>query len=128
VENITVPAGESLVRYMPQNPKLTFGGALSYEVPTQSGTFEFSTNWKYNTWQYFSAFNAPIDYEHPYAVGNVRVSFRTPSSRWEIAGFVNNVTNRYYRIFDFDNSSTFGSGESVYSPPRWYGGEVTYRF
>jgi iron complex outermembrane recepter protein len=128
VDDVVVPAGESLTRYFPQDPKLTFGGSVSYEIPLQSGKVLLSTNWKYNTWQYFSAFNAPIDYEHPYAVGNVRVSYTTRSGNWDVAAFVNNVCDRYYRIFDFDNSSTLGSGEGAFAPPRWYGGQVTFRF
>ena len=126
VDSVVVPAGETLTRYFPQDPKVTFGGSVSYEVPVGNGKLLLSTNWKYNTWQYFSAFNAPVDYEHPYTVGNVRVSFS--SGKWEVAAFVNNVTDRYYRVFDFDNSSTMGSGEGSFAPPRWYGGQVTYRF
>jgi iron complex outermembrane receptor protein len=128
VEGVIVPSGEALTRDFPQNPKWSFGGSVSYEIPVQSGNLLLSTNWKYNSGQYFTAFNAPIDYEHPYAVGNVRVGFTPRNNKWELAAFVNNVTDRRYRNFDFDNSATLGSGESVFAAPRWYGGQATYRF
>jgi iron complex outermembrane recepter protein len=128
VDGVTFPAGQTMDTNFPQDPKVTFGTSASYEIPIQAGTFVLATNWKYNSSQYFSTFNAPIDLERPYTVGSVRVSFKTKDEKWEIAGFVNNVTDRFYRIFDYDNSATLGSGESVFAPPRWYGGQLTYRF
>ncbi len=61
-------------------------------------------------------------------VHNLRLSYRPPGGRFEIAGWVRNLTNEVYKSFAFDGS-TF-SRTSIYfvGDPRTYGGTVLVQF
>jgi iron complex outermembrane receptor protein len=128
VDNIIVPSGASLTRQMPQAPHVSLGGSIQYDVTLDAGRFSFESDWKYNGSEYFSVFNAPVDKERPNLVGNARIAF-SPSwnDRFEAAFFVRNITNRYYRIYQLDESS-LSFDQEVYAPPRWFGGSLKYSF
>ena len=128
VKNITLPAGRVADRKMPQAPEWSVGGMLRYAVPVGPGSLAFQTDWKYDSKQYFSTFNAPIDLGASHLVGNVRVSFTTDDDHWVIAAFANNVTDKEYRIYNLDLGSVLGLSNQTYARPRWIGGSVTYNF
>lgn len=127
VFGITLPSGRVADRRMPQAPKVSFGGLLRYEVPVGSGTASFQTDWKYNGSSYFSAFNAEVDRERSYVVGNVRASYRFAGDRFEVAGFINNVTDKAYRIYNLDVTAVVGITQQSFARPRWGGVSFTYR-
>ena len=128
VKGITLPGGRVADRKMPQAPAWSLGGMLRYAFPVGPGSLAFQTDWKYDSAQYFSTFNAPIDHEDSHVVGNVRVSFETDDDRWVIAAFVNNVTDKEYRIYNLDLGAALGTSNQTYARPRWFGGSVTYNF
>ena len=113
---------------MLQTPKWSAGGSLAYTLGLgKVGALELATDWKYNTGQFEDTFNAPANYDPPRMVGNVRLTFTPTSGRWNAAFFVNNVTDRIYRIYAVDDSG-LGFEQSNFAPPRWFGGTLTYRF
>ncbi len=129
VKDIVLPSGRVADRKMPQAPKVSVGGLLRYEfTPGFGGILSAQTDWKYNTVLYFTAFNPPIDREPAHLVGNLRISYQPSSKRWEAAFFVNNVTNREYRIADVDASGFLGAAQQTFAPPRWIGGSLTFRY
>ena len=113
---------------MLQTPKWSLGASLAYtQTLGNVGSLQFATDWKYNTGQYEDTFNAPANYDPQRIVGNLRLTFTPPSGRWDAAFFVNNVTDKHYRIYGVDDSS-IGFEQSNFAPPRWFGGTFTYRF
>ena len=128
MKNIVLPAGRVTDRVMPQAPSTSLGGMARYQFPVGFGNVAVQTDWKYDSSQYFSTFNAPIDRERSRLVGNARLSFSTTDGHWEIAGFVNNITDKAYRVYNLDLSSTFGFSQQTYARPRWFGGSVKYSF
>lgn len=128
VKGIVLPLGRVANREMPQAPSLSYGGLVRYEFPVGPGSLSLQTDWKYDGEQYFSTFNAPIDREHSRIVGNARITFRTDDDHWEVAGFVNNLTDKEYRIYNLDLSTSFGSSQQTFARPRWFGGSVKYSF
>lgn len=128
VKDIVLPAGRVTDRVMPQAPSTSLGGMARYQFPVGFGNVAVQTDWKYDSSQYFSTFNAPIDRERSRLVGNARLSFSTTDGHWEIAGFVNNITDKAYRVYNLDLSSTFGFSQQTYARPRWFGGSVKYSF
>ena len=128
VKGITLPAGRVTDRVMPQAPRFSLGGLVHYEFPVGPGSLSFQTDWKYDSSQYFSTFNAPVDFEPSRVVGNARIAFTTNDKHWEIAGFVNNITDKWYRVYNLDLGSSFGESQSTYATPRWFGGSVKYSF
>jgi iron complex outermembrane receptor protein len=128
IEGIIVPAGVSLTRQMPQAPHYSIGASATYDWNLQAGKLSAETDWKLNGSEYFSVFNAPVDKEEPDLVGNLRLSFDPVwNDHLDFAFFIKNVTNKYYRIYQLDESS-LSFNQAVYAPPRWFGGSVRYSF
>lgn len=128
VHDITLPGGRVTDRKLPQAPEWSIGGNLRYELPVGPGRLAFSTDWKYNSSQYFSTFNAPIDLEPAYTVGNARISFTTGEKDWEVAFFVNNLTDKWYRVYNLDLGAALSVANQTYARPRWFGGSISYRW
>ncbi len=64
----------------------------------------------------------------PFWLHNVRLGYRPPNGRIEIAGWVRNVANQSYKTFAFD-ASTFNATTIYFvGEPRTYGGTVTVTF
>ncbi|WP_447725846.1 TonB-dependent receptor [Sphingomonas koreensis] len=128
VKNVSLPSGVVLDRQMPQAPKLSLTGLARYEFPVGPGKLAVQTNWKYNSTQYFSSFNAPVDRQKRYVVGDARVSYELDSAPIEVAFFVNNLTDTRYLIYNLDLSSALGISQQGFGRPRWFGGSLTARF
>jgi iron complex outermembrane receptor protein len=128
IEDIIVPAGVALTRQMPQAPHYSIGASLTYGVDLAPGRLSFETDWKLNGSEYFSVFNAPVDKEEPDLVGNLRLSFNLKwNDHLEFDFFIKNVTNKYYRVYQLDESS-LSFDQEVFAPPRWFGGSVRFTF
>lgn len=126
VKNVTLPTGGLTDRLMPQASKWSVGWNASYRHDLGPGAFTLSTDWRYDSSNYFSTFNAPIDLEPGHTLGNVQASYTMNS--WTASLFVNNVTNKHYRVYDLDNSAIFGSAQATFARPRWIGGGITYKY
>ncbi len=127
VFGITLPSGRIADRVMPQAPKTSIGGQVRYEFSVGKGKAALQTDWKYNSSQWFSTFNAPVDLEAGYVVGNARASYTFDGGHWEAAVFVNNLTDKTYRIYNLDLTNPIGLTQSTFARPRWIGGSLTYR-
>lgn len=126
VKDIVLPSGRTADRIMPQAPSWSIGGMARVEFPVGPGALSIQTDWKYDSGQYFSSFNAPIDYEPARVIGNARIAYKTGDQHWEVAAFVNNLTDKWYRVYNLDLSSTFGFSQETYARPRWIGASVKY--
>jgi outer membrane receptor protein involved in Fe transport len=66
--------------------------------------------------------------QDPYWVHNVRLAYRPPDGRIEIAGWVRNLTDQEYKTFAFDGSTFNRTTIYFVSDPRTYGGTVIVNF
>ncbi|HZV11254.1 MAG TPA: TonB-dependent receptor, partial [Novosphingobium sp.] len=128
VKNITLPDGTVADRVMPQAPKTSIGGQARYEFAAGPGKLAISTDWKYDSGEYFETNNAPVDFEPGHTVGNVRVSYALADGKYELAGFVNNVTDKWYRVYNLDLSSLLGASNQTYARPRTWGVSITAKY
>ncbi len=64
----------------------------------------------------------------PTAVANARATYQTQDKRWSLAVFCNNVFNKVYIANGTNYTAYDGTFLMVYSPPRWYGGTLSYRW
>lgn len=128
VKNVILPSGDVLDRRMPQAPKFSAAALISYEYPVGPGKLAVETNWKYNSTQYFSTFNAPVDRQGSYVIGDARISYAFDNEPLEVAFFVNNLTDRRYLIYNLDLSGPLGVTQQTFGRPRWIGGSITARF
>ncbi len=125
VKNVELPFGRITDRRMPQSPDWSITANAGVDVPLGSGTLRLSTNWKYDSDQHFTTFNPQDDLEPERIVGDVRVAF--DHGDYELSAFVNNVTNKTYRVFAFDDGLSLGLVQDAYAPPRWWGVSFSYR-
>ena len=123
--NVPLPVGGPIDTQMPQAPHWSINAAARYEWVVALGRVALEADTKWNSSEYLGLLNAPADYERPYIVTNARITFS--SDRWEIAGWVRNLADRWYRIYGVD-ASGIGVEDSVYGPPRTYGATFTYKW
>jgi len=125
---VPLPSGGITDTEMPQAPKWSVNAAARYEWMVPAGRVALEADAKWNGHQYMELENAPADFEPSYIVTNTRISYSTRDDRFEIAGWVRNLTDRWYRVYSSDTAAILGSFQNVYGPPRTYGATVTYRW
>ncbi|HZU62917.1 MAG TPA: TonB-dependent receptor [Novosphingobium sp.] len=128
VKAIVLPDGTLADRQLPQAPKTSIGWQARYEFPAGPGRLALSTDWKYESGQYFETNNAPVDFQPAHTVGNVRVSYALAEGKYELAAFLNNVTDRHYLVYSLDLSSLLGASTQTYARPRTWGLSLTARY
>lgn len=126
VRDIAMPTGERLSRRMPQAPKWSFGGMARYEWNVGSNEMALQTDWKWNSTQYFDTFNSPISLQKDYAIGNIRAEFKPSKAPFDIAVFVQNVTDQKYLVYSTD-LSFISLAQHVFARPRWVGASITFK-
>lgn len=128
VKDVVLPNGDVVDRRMPQAPKLSLSALVRYEFQAGPGQLALQTNWKYDSAQYFSTFNAPVDLQRGRVFGDARISYQFDKLPLEAAFFVNNVTDKRYLIYNLDLSGPLGITQQTFARPRWFGGSMTVRF
>ena len=126
-KNVPLPAGGLTETQMPQAPKWSINALARYEWSVPLGRVALQADAKWNSSQYMELINAPADYQGPYAVTNARIIFSSADDRWEVAGWVRNLADRWYKVYGLDLSA-LGFEQSVYGPPRTYGATFTYHW
>jgi iron complex outermembrane receptor protein len=126
-QNVPLPAGGLTDTQLPQAPKWSVNALARYEWSMPVGRMALEADTKWNSSQYMELINAPADYEGSYAVANARITYSNVDDHWEVAGWVRNLTDRWYKAYGLDLSA-LGFEQSVYGPPRTYGATFTYRW
>lgn len=72
-------------------------------------------------------FNTPVATNGAYSIQNAYVTFKLADDRFRVRVFGKNLANHLYRSTAFF-SGTNGQFLTIWSPPRTYGAEVTYKF
>jgi iron complex outermembrane recepter protein len=126
VPYVPTPSGDIVPTEMPQAPHWTFNAVARYEWPMLGGHASIQADGKWSSDQFLELINAPVDLQRAYAIVNGRVGFGTADGRWEVAGWIKNAANKFYRMYNLDLSGFIGVNQGVYGPPRTYGAEVVY--
>jgi iron complex outermembrane receptor protein len=109
------------------SPDVNLNGMVRYAWPAFDGTLAVQSDFKYLSGHYFSISNAPVTRQSNYLVANARVSYTTADDRWELAGYVKNLTDKKYDVIGFDVSSS-GFTERFPGDPIWWGVSATFRY
>ena len=125
---IPTPAGGVVRGQMPQAPHWSANPVARYQWRIAPGQLFVEADAKYNSPQYMELINAPADREGGYVVGNARVGFISANDKWEIDGFVRNLSDKAYLVYGLDLSAAIGIYQAAYGPPRTYGATVRYRW
>ncbi|KTE05983.1 TonB-dependent receptor [Sphingopyxis sp. H115] len=107
---------------LPQSPKWTLNATAGYEIPVGDGAIYAFTDWYYRSKVQFFLYRSVEFSDDKLIEGGVRVGYKT--DRFDIAGFVRNITN--------DESPTggidFNNLTSYVNEPRIYGIEAGVKF
>ena len=128
VPSIPTPFGVNVPAEMPQAPHWSFNWVARYEWPMFGGQMSVEADGKYSSYQYLELYNGQVDLQPGYAVVNARLGWMSPDGRWEIDGFVRNLADRWYRIYNLDLSPVLGMNQGVYGAPRTYGAQVRFHW
>ena len=129
VKDIRLPDQATIVDHdLPQAPPFSANALARYEFPVGSGSFSIQGDVQYSDDFCFTTLCAPVEEEKAYTVANARIGYGSGDGRWEIAAFVNNLTEEEYRVYAFDSSLFSGVVAGVYGRPRWYGITASFRF
>jgi iron complex outermembrane receptor protein len=128
-----LPSGETVDRVSVMTPEWTFNGLARYEWPALGGTLAVQGDFNYMDEHFFQLKNSPVGEEDAYTLVNARVSYTSGSGNWKVTAFVDNVTDKEYRVMVFDLSGTpaaggFGMAENYYGTPRWWGVTLGYNW
>ena len=129
VEDIVLPDTVTHVEHdMPQAPNFSGNALARYEFPLGSNTAFVQADVLYSSKFCFTVLCAPVENEAAYSVANARIGYAAENGRWQIAAFVDNLTEEEYRVYAFDSSTYAGLVAGVYGKPRTYGVTATWRF
>ena len=112
----------------PLAPSVTFNGLVRYSWPALGGDLALQGDFRWTDNQKFNLAVSEMATEDSYGIINARLDYTSGSETWSAAIFVNNLTDETYRTFGVDASLFFGSGEDVFAPQRWVGGNIRYNF
>ena len=126
--DVPTPAGNLLTTQLPQAPRWSLNAVAHYQWPLLGGQMSVEADAKWNDNQYLELVNNPDDYERAYVLTNARVGFMTGDGRWSVTAYVNNLADRYYRIYNLDLAGFLGIDQSVYGAPRTFGATFRYQW
>ncbi len=112
---------------LPLAPHVTLSTLASYRVPFQDGNLELQFSANYKSHQFFDIANSPYLTEDGYWLENARIGYSFDNDKWEVAGFIRNLSGQHYFLDIFDLSFV-GFYQGIMGQPRTIGAEVNYRF
>lgn len=109
----------------PNAPRTSLNWLLRYEWPALNGSIAAAVDGKWNDDQYLEGTNSEVSFEGSYAVWNASLSWRGADERLKLVGWVKNLGDEEYRLYNLD-IGVLGFIEQVFAPPRTYGVTVSY--
>ncbi|MGE0032146.1 MAG: TonB-dependent receptor [Steroidobacteraceae bacterium] len=129
VKDILLPDLTTVVDHdLPQAPSFSGNALARYEFGLGGGIASVQADVQYSDKFCFTVLCAPVEKEGSYTVANARIGYAAENGRWEVAAFVNNLTEEEYRVYAFDSSLFSGVVAGVYAKPRTYGVTASWRF
>lgn len=129
VKNVLLPDQTTVEDHdLPQAPSVSANALARYEFGLGGGIASVQADVQHSDKFCFTVLCAPVEKEGSYTVGNARIGYAAENGRWEVAAFVNNITEEEYRVYAFDSSLFAGVVAGVYGKPRTYGVTASWRF
>ncbi|WP_313804303.1 TonB-dependent receptor [Sphingobium sp.] len=107
-------------------PHFSGYGAVNYEVPVTFGTIFARADVDHRSTIYFEPTNNDAFKSGPRTLVNLRLGLR--HGRWDIAAWVQNLTDEIYKTYADDRSGLGVFRTAAYGPPRTYGVSLSSTF
>ena len=114
-------------KQLPVSPHFSLSSLVDYKVPVGEGTVDFQLGANYKSHQYFDITNDPYTTQSGYWIENARIAYQFDHSKWEVAGFVHNLSDQKYYLDAFDLTFV-GFIQGIVGTPRTFGLEANYKF
>jgi iron complex outermembrane receptor protein len=123
VKGVGMPDGSVQDRHLPLAPHLMANGLVRYSHPVAGGDLALQVDANYSGKFCFSVVCNNTEREGSYAIANARIVYTDADKKWSAELFVRNFTKTDYRTYGLD-ASFLGFTNSMYNPPRMFGGKV----
>ncbi len=108
----------------------SIGGTVTMPI-VDAGELFVTPVWQYKSQHYFEDDNASFNYtlrQPAFGTANVRIGWRSPKGRWEVAGYASNVFDKDYLIDAGNTGGSFGIPTFVRGEPRRTGVQATFNW
>jgi iron complex outermembrane recepter protein len=110
-------------------PKWSFNGLTRYDLPLPGHLkSSYQLDFSYESSHFTEPNNRLVLEQAGFVLLNARIAISDSSGRWELAGWVKNLTDQIYKTNAYDVASGFGFDSVTYGPPRTAGADFTYNF
>lgn len=99
-----------------------------YEWPLFGGNVAVQGDAKFTDTYFFSLTNYQSTRQPHFTLYDATVSWASQNGHWDVSVMGNNLTDVRYKTVGFDVAALFGEEQVAYGRPRWFGGQVSYRF
>ena len=126
---VDLPDGASVPSV--QSPEFTWNAMARYEFDIGgAGTVAMQIDAMYRDEHFFALNPAETVREDGYTLTNASITWNDASMRWQLRGFVNNLTDEEYLVqtFDLSGPDVIGMTEQYFGRPRWWGVSLRYSF
>jgi iron complex outermembrane recepter protein len=115
-------------RAMVLAPKLSLYGLARYSCDTWAvSEMSLQLDAPSITSVYFDSLNSPALREGGHTVADLRLGWACGDKHWQVAGLVENLTDKRYRLYAFDLTSLLGYVQDLYDKPRTFVGSLMFR-
>jgi iron complex outermembrane receptor protein len=109
-------------------PPVQLSGLVRFHWPLAGGEMAVMANASYADNTFYTLRNYDSHEMDSYTLVNARISYAGPDNRWEVAAFVNNLTDEQNEVMGFDISLFCGCSEIAVGEPRWWGVSAQFNF
>jgi iron complex outermembrane receptor protein len=121
---VETATGALLDTVMPLAPKWSLNGLARKSWQAFDGIVSMQADFNYKTSQYSDVLNQGAGRIGKQLIVNTRVSYTI--EQWEFAFIVRNIGNE--KTLSYRIPTGLGFGQEFYGPPRWFSGQISYKF
>ena len=108
-------------------PHFSLSSLIDYKIPVGQDALDLQFSVTYKSHQFFDTTNDLYTTQAGYWLENARIAYSFDHSKWEIAGYVRNLSDKKYLIDAFD-LGFLGFIQGITGTPRTFGAELNYKF
>ena len=111
-------------------PRTQIAGRASYRLPVTvaGGSLTLNGDGTYTSGSFNNLQNFDSQWMPGYTLFNASINWKDQGGHFNLGFFVNNVTDKLYKVSGYDLSNLCGCSEEVYGKPRWWGITAGYSF
>ncbi len=113
-----------------QTPTLSSSLIATYQSSGTIGEFHpfAEADYSYRSGVELALANNIAEHQDNYGLVGLRAGLKSVDGKWELSGWVRNLTDKLYKASSFGAGSTFLPGRIVYAEPRTFGASLAYKY